>query len=832
MSSCSTLYQPPPQEVKPPSNVGTDADVRAVLRLAGEPLTLFGEDAARRKVRLTRHIKLYFATMPAPAVAYLNKVNGIGVGPQRRGEVAAGVETQEVRLADAFSPANDTVAAFRRRLLDASLARQKERIVGLRTLFSQHRADVTAAVAAADADSSSLHHNAGALSESAAAALLSGKGLSAEERARAAAHSNAHVHPAATDALRSAAVASAAGLTKRLKVAAAATESADAGICFSTMTTAAVNPNFTHANANVAAANMAAAGGANTMRGSEIAVGYADGRVWCYDSGSGDRTADDGVASAGDDVSGGLRLSSGGQARVASLCWLPKSTDNNSTVGGEASSDFLFVARRQNEVEMWRVDRNTNGGQAEDDAAEDEDGGDNARPHQRVASSTSSSSSLVATLGRHVAFVNRLACDPTGNLLVSTSDDMTACLWDVGTAASVLSIKVGDPSSLSASSSPYFLYQQDGHDATSVNNSVAAVDFHPDGAAFATTDCAGICLVWDARSGQRITKTAITHSGRATCVKWLPGGFHMATAGDDGIVHVYDTRTFGGGGGGGGSSSSVAAGVSKSKSGRPLFSIAAHTDTITSLSFASGFHPTSGGSGGGIFSSPALAAASKYLPQWLVTTGLDGRVSLWSADDGSHLRTLEGGALRSGRGERGGSGIGKGGASAFRFALPVVVQQWVPASSSSGGAGGAFTSSVGIVTGARESAWSLWTSGGPPSVSGADGGAAVVATRSFAPLLANGSSAAAATAVAPSGVPPPSKAVAGDRASDDSDSSSDSDDDGLAALRKKPRVEVIPTAASASAPTPPPQPQQSAAPAAGSDDSDSGDDALAGLRKK
>lgn len=733
-----SVTQATQQPAKVPSNLGTDNDIKALLRLCEEPITLFGEDARQRKVRLQKYIKLFITSLNPAATAYLNRLNGAVNKNLRQGAAATAVE---VKLFDTFAAAPSSVVDFRRKLLDATIERQKVRFQALNQYFLQQLAEVA-----------KLPPPETQQSEDAAAALITGKSVSATIKQQQL-HANAKVHPLISERLRNSLKANAASFTQQLTISAPGEDSQQFGVIHATQTTAAINPSRVQPRSLRS----------SSADATELAIGYSDGRVWLYSTVDGDL-----LSNRDPEVNG---LSQRGSARVNSLCWRPQQQLTNSisnlSVSNEGS-DILFVARRQHGIEMWRIDRHDN---LNVDAAEDEN--DNAlatvsAPKHSLSAPYSVSSSLVATLDRHVAFVNRLACDPSGLLLVSTSDDMTACLWDLTT------------------STPNHLYQQDGHDTQSVNNSVWAVDFHPDGAAFATSDLAGVCLVWDTRSGNKVAKTGVTHTGRATALKWFPTGFHMATAGDDGIVHVYDLR--------------------KSWA-KPLYSIAAHTDSITSLDVVSGWNTSSFASSASGILPPQ--SASSVIPQCLLTAGIDGRFSMWSADDGNHLRTLLGSSVRKGEGvtSRGG---GLGSSASLRFALAV------PSTTSNG---------PSIITGARDRFWSIWRpdrEGGSAASDSGDASVAIVrepVVKRFAAVALTNNQ------VGQTASTKHNQHVAVDKASD----SSDSDDDAMAMLRKKPRVEKV-------NPNSPSQPKDAATahikPQAKDEDSDSDDDALAMLRKK
>ncbi|ORC89523.1 putative U4/U6 small nuclear ribonuclear protein [Trypanosoma theileri] len=190
----------------------------------------------------------------------------------------------------------------------------------------------------------------------------------------------------------------------------------------------------------------------------------------------------------------------------------------------------------------------------------------------------------------HTARIQRLAVDPTGSLLASTSDDSTLRLWDITTSTCMFT----STSNTDTEMIPLrYLHTQDAH-ATA--GGTLDVSFHPDGSLLAATDRAGRVVVWDVRCGAAVHIAAGAHGGhlnRSTCVAWSPCGVRFASGGADNVVHVWDVRV-------GATSPWVLAG---------------HTDVITSLQFC-------GEIAGGV------------LPAGLSSTALDGTVRLWDVDKG------------------------------------------------------------------------------------------------------------------------------------------------------------------------------------------------------
>ncbi|RNF02462.1 putative U4/U6 small nuclear ribonuclear protein [Trypanosoma rangeli] len=193
---------------------------------------------------------------------------------------------------------------------------------------------------------------------------------------------------------------------------------------------------------------------------------------------------------------------------------------------------------------------------------------------------------------QHMARIQRLAVDPTGSLLASTSDDSTVCLWDAAIVAPHGKL-------------PYLL-TQDGYETA---GGTLDVCFHPDGSLLSTTDKAGRVVTWDVRSGTHAFTTAGKHGGHlnaCTCVSWSPCGVRFASGGADNLVHLWDARY-----------------LSRGAAEAPCI-LVGHEDVVTSVSF---------------YANPAFPV----LPAAVASTSLDGTVRLWDADAaGACVQVLRG----------------------------------------------------------------------------------------------------------------------------------------------------------------------------------------------
>jgi len=124
--------------------------------------------------------------------------------------------------------------------------------------------------------------------------------------------------------------------------------------------------------------------------------------------------------------------------------------------------------------------------------------------------------SIVGELKGHEDRVNRVAFHPNGNLLASTSHDMTWRLWDVETQKELL--------------------LQEGHTAGTYG-----LCFHPDGSLVCTTDLGGVVRLWDCRTGRSVIPLQ-GHYNQVLSCDFNKYGYVVATAADDNTVRLWDIR--------------------------------------------------------------------------------------------------------------------------------------------------------------------------------------------------------------------------------------------------------------------------------------------------
>jgi U4/U6 small nuclear ribonucleoprotein PRP4 len=112
----------------------------------------------------------------------------------------------------------------------------------------------------------------------------------------------------------------------------------------------------------------------------------------------------------------------------------------------------------------------------------------------------------------------------------------------------------------------------------------------------ATTDFGGVIHNWDLRTGKSICHFT-GHAKRVLCSEYAPNGFHLATAGDDGTIKIWDMRKR-----------------------KQLASIPAHSNLLSQLRFS---HSCTNG-------------------EYLASSSFDGTAKIWSTRDWKMLSTLRG----------------------------------------------------------------------------------------------------------------------------------------------------------------------------------------------
>ncbi|EST07284.1 WD40 repeat [Kalmanozyma brasiliensis GHG001] len=195
----------------------------------------------------------------------------------------------------------------------------------------------------------------------------------------------------------------------------------------------------------------------------------------------------------------------------------------------------------------------------------------------------------LATLQGHEARVARTAFHPSGDYVASASFDGTWRLWDVSTSDC--------------------LTVQEGH-----SKEVYSVEFQDDGALVASGGLDAIGRVWDMRTG-RTAMVLDGHAKEILSIDFAPNGYQLATASGDDTVRIWDMRAL-----------------------KSIYTIPAHKSSVSDVRFFRSIsHRTSPYSLEGS-AEDEIGRNGLYL----ATSGYDGMVRIWSADDWQLLRTLSG----------------------------------------------------------------------------------------------------------------------------------------------------------------------------------------------
>lgn len=195
----------------------------------------------------------------------------------------------------------------------------------------------------------------------------------------------------------------------------------------------------------------------------------------------------------------------------------------------------------------------------------------------------------LATLQGHEARVARTAFHPTGNYVASASFDGTWRLWDVCTS-NCLTI-------------------QEGH-----SKEVYSVEFQDDGALVASGGLDAIGRVWDMRTG-RTAMVLDGHAKEILSIDFAPNGYQLATASGDDTVRIWDMRAL-----------------------KSIYTIPAHKSSVSDVRF---FRSLTHRASPYSLDDGAQDEISRN-GLYLATSGYDGMVRIWSADDWQLLRTLSG----------------------------------------------------------------------------------------------------------------------------------------------------------------------------------------------
>lgn len=190
---------------------------------------------------------------------------------------------------------------------------------------------------------------------------------------------------------------------------------------------------------------------------------------------------------------------------------------------------------------------------------------------------------------------------PSGNYYASTSFDYTWKFWDINRPETEL-------------------LQQEGH-----SKEVYCGSFQPDGSLFASGGLDALIKLWDLRSGRCISNLR-GHIKGVYDLDWSSNGFQLASASGDCAAKVWDVRKLG----------------SHSHTGE-IFSIPAHCKLVSGVRF---FHKHSNKRTClSVEVTDENDASGEFLDtngSYLITSSFDGNISIWSADNWTKMKTLQG----------------------------------------------------------------------------------------------------------------------------------------------------------------------------------------------
>jgi U4/U6 small nuclear ribonucleoprotein PRP4 len=195
------------------------------------------------------------------------------------------------------------------------------------------------------------------------------------------------------------------------------------------------------------------------------------------------------------------------------------------------------------------------------------------------------------TLEGHTERVCRVAFHPSGRYLASASDDTTWRLWNTETGQELLT--------------------QEGH-----SKEVYTVAFSPDGSLVASAGLDSIGRVWDTRTG-RVIYMLESHIKPIYGLSWAADGHRVLSGSGDGFMKCWDIRAM-----------------------RETNSIAANTGGVTDVRWFSGQDGPA--SGVPLSTSPDGDLVPKKASTFVVSSGFDKNVHVFSADDWAHCATLQG----------------------------------------------------------------------------------------------------------------------------------------------------------------------------------------------
>ncbi|TNY22696.1 U4/U6 snRNP-specific spliceosomal protein [Rhodotorula diobovata] len=293
-----------------------------------------------------------------------------------------------------------------------------------------------------------------------------------------------------------------------------------------------------------------------------------------------------------------VRVLKAHKERIGGVAWHPEATLSQS-----ASAVNFATSGADNDVKLWNLESDTS----------------------------------LRTLSGHESRVCRVNFHPSGRYLGSASYDGTWRLWDV---------ERGDE-----------LLLQEGH-----SKEVYAIAFQGDGALVASGGLDAIARVWDLRSG----RTALVLSGHSRdilSIDFSPNGYQVATGSNDDTIRVWDLRMHQAIATIPGHKSAISdvkffhAPPSRDRERYPLTEVPRAFDAMDAFSGA-GFGAGAGAGANGEAKKEEGEGTSEeakpdvYAPgddsrpdfpvsgSFLVSSGFDGYVKVWSADDWQQVRAM------------------------------------------------------------------------------------------------------------------------------------------------------------------------------------------------